>query len=231
MEIGSIEWNNILFTGAETLGVHLEAKQLNRFALHADELIKWNRKINITAITDPAAIAVKHFLDSIAPANFIPRDAVMLDIGSGGGFPGIPLKVVSPSLSVRLVDSSHKRVSFMKQVIRKLDLADIDAIHERAENLSENNAYSHSFDVIVSRALSDLSAFLSMALPLLKSDGIIVAFKGPPDEGEIDAVKRLTHKMMHNQKRFHGPLNLVTKTYTLPYLNLERSIFIFKAAE
>jgi 16S rRNA (guanine527-N7)-methyltransferase len=119
----------------------------------------------------------------------------------------------------------------MKQVIRKLGLADIAALHERAENLSGKKAYSHSFDVIVSRALSDLSTFFSMAIPLLKSDGVIIAFKGTPDEGEIEAAKRLTSKMTYDTETFRVPLELVRKTYTLPFLNIERSLLIFKAVE
>lgn len=218
-------------TGAEAFGVNLEEEHLHRFALHAEELLKWNRKINITAITDPAAVAVKHFLDSLAPARLIPRGAVVLDVGSGGGFPGIPLKVLGPGLHVRLVDASGKRVSFMKQVIRKLGLSHIDALHERAERLCQNDAFFHAFDVIVSRAFSDLSAFVALSLPLLKRDGAIVAFKGKPDPQEMADAKQSIQATPCNRMGFHGPLDFEIKTYTLPFLNLERALIVIKAAE
>ena len=109
MEIGTNDWSNFLINQAKIIEIQLDHTQNHLFAIHAIELIKWNHKINITTITDPVEIASSHFLDSLVPARFIPPEAAMLDIGSGGGFPGIPLKVILPKLSVTLIDASRKK--------------------------------------------------------------------------------------------------------------------------
>ena len=111
MQIGSTEWEDVIIKGAKIFDLQIGAKEAGQFSTHAGELIKWNSKINLTAITDPLEVAVKHFLDSLAPARIIPAGSSILDMGSGGGFPGIPLKVVLPSVSVSLVDSSRKKIS------------------------------------------------------------------------------------------------------------------------
>ena len=136
MEIGSKEWSRLIIEGAGAFGIDLKHHHTDQYAIHARDLVQWTKKINITSITDPFEIAVKHFLDSIAPAPLIPPGAALLDVGSGGGFPGIPLKVLIPSLTVTLVDASRKKVSFLKHVIRTLALDNINAIHYRAEDLA-----------------------------------------------------------------------------------------------
>ena len=122
MEIGSEKWKNIIKDGAKTMEIHIDQEQVDQCALHAVELMKWNQKTNLTTITDPLEVAVKHFLDSMAPAPLISQSSKMLDIGSGGGFPGIPLKILIPSLSVTLIDASRKKVSFLSYLIRTLKL-------------------------------------------------------------------------------------------------------------
>ena len=127
MEIGTNEWSNFLIDQAKTIGIDFDRTQNRLFSAHAAELIKWNRKINLTTLTDPIEVASNHFLDSLVPARFIPTHAAMLlDIGSGGGFPGLPLKVLLPELSVTLIDASRKKISFLKHVIRTLKLDNID---------------------------------------------------------------------------------------------------------
>ena len=139
MEIGTNEWSNFLIDHAKKIGIDFDRTQNRLFSAHAAELIKWNRKINLTTITDPIEVASNHFLDSLVPARFMPPHAAMLDIGSGGGFPGIPLKVLLPELSVTLIDASRKKVSFLKHVIRTLKLDDIEALHIRAEDLADRS--------------------------------------------------------------------------------------------
>ena len=109
MQIGSKKWKNVIYDGAKDLEIQMDQGKIDQFAIHAVELSKWTRKINLTAISDPLEIAVKHFLDSIAPARYIPPDTSLLDVGSGGGFPGIPLKIMIPSLSVTLIVTFKSR--------------------------------------------------------------------------------------------------------------------------
>ena len=135
MEIGSKEWSHLIINGADRFNIDLNHHHTDQYAIHARELTQWTEKINITSITDPFEIAVKHFLDSLAPAPLILPGMKLLDIGSGGGFPGLPLKVLIPSMSVTLIDASRKKVSFLKHVIRTLTLDNIHALHSRAEDL------------------------------------------------------------------------------------------------
>ena len=135
VDYDSSEWAHILVEGARAMGMRLERSQIARFAIHAKELMAWNRFANLTAITDPVEIAVKQFLDIMPLFHLLPSGSRVLDIGSGGGFPGIPLKIMRPDLEVTLIDSSRKKVSFQKHIIRTLALKHIEARHIRAEEL------------------------------------------------------------------------------------------------
>ncbi|MGD9180674.1 MAG: 16S rRNA (guanine(527)-N(7))-methyltransferase RsmG [Desulfobacterales bacterium] len=219
MEIGSREWQNFIIDGAQKLGIEIDAGMTIQFSIHAAELIRWNRKLNLTAITDPEDLAAKHFLDSLAPAHLIPDNARMLDIGSGGGFPGIPLKILNPSLKVMLIDGTRKKVNFLKHALRTLKLESIEAHQIRAENLSEDPAYVNLFDVIISRALSSLKRFVSMALPLLATHGSILAMKGEVNQKELDAVN-----LDGPEERCH----LEVKNYKLPSIRAARSLVIIR---
>ena len=163
MQIGSKEWSALIIDGARTFDIELKSDQTEKFAVHARELIRWNKTFNITTITDPVEIALKHFLDSLPAAHHIPPDATLLDIGSGGGFPGIPLKILMPSLMVTLIDASRKKVSFLKHVIRSLKLDHIEALPMRAENLVTDSLYRKRFDVVISRAFAALALFVRLA--------------------------------------------------------------------
>ncbi len=217
--------------GAETFGIDISQDKADQFVIHAGELIRWNKKINITAITNPLEVAVKHYLDSIAPANIILPGASMLDIGSGGGFPGIVLKILIPSLSVTLIDASRKRVNFLKHVIRTLKLKNIEARHIRSDELAGDPAIANSFDVIICRALCSLDAFVLMALPLLAKNGILIALKGLLTLEEIESASLLIAKyyaILPDTLR-GGPASapaLYLENYTLPYLGLKRSIVV-----
>ena len=183
----------LLISGAQELGITLTAEQASRLDLLAEELKKWSRKINITAITDDEGIAVKHFVDSLSLLKVVQGPGKLLDIGSGAGFPGIPVKIVAPELEIVSVDAVVKKISFQKQAIRLLNLVQFTATHVRAETL--NTTYPEYFDWVVSRAFSDIPSFVAMALPVLKSDGRIVAMKGRNAAEEITAAKAALDKL------------------------------------
>jgi 16S rRNA (guanine527-N7)-methyltransferase len=212
MNIGSSEWKERITSGAKQLGIDITDYHAGLFAIHALELLKWNQNINLTAITDAEEIAIKHFTDSVAPAKMIPDHARLLDIGSGGGFPGIVLKVIKPSLEVTLIDASRKKVSFQKQVIRTLNLKKIDAHHVRAEDFAKT---ANRFDIVICRAFSALDTFVFMAIPFLVEHGAIIAMKGKISESEIAAVEKLAI-----------PLNvkLSIEKYILPFSDADRAI-------
>ena len=225
MEIGSAEWENIIINGARVFDINLGLKEVGQFSIHAGELVKWNLKINLTSITDPFEVAVKHFIDSIAPAGIIPAGASMLDMGSGAGFPGIPLKVVIPSLSVSLADSSRKKITFLKHVIRTIGLEDIEALQGRAEELANG---AKMFDVIICRAFSSLEMFVGSALPLLAPNGIIISLKGKINPEEIEAVRASGDKKRGAGKISGLPIDIKIKKYLLPYIDSERTLMIIK---
>lgn len=221
MQLGSTEWNRLIADGANELNLTLDQKKIERLGRHAAELLRWNQTINLTAITDPAKIAVNHFLDSLAPAPLIPPNASLLDIGSGGGFPGIPLKVLTPSLSVMLIDASRKKISFLKHAIRTLDLHNIEARQIRAEDLIKDGTPTHIFDVIISRALSSTDVFVHKALPLLSKNGIIILMKGKLAQKDFESMRASMQKIQPK------PL-LTVKHYRLPHLHAERSLLLVK---
>ncbi len=219
MEIGSTEWQRLIIDGARKLGVVIDEGITAPFSIHASELLTWNRKINLTAITNPRDIAIKHFVDSLAPAGCIPDGARLLDIGSGAGFPGIPLKMLKPSITVLLIDAVRKKINFLKHVLRILGLENIEARQIRTENLLKGTGQAASFDVIISRALSDLPPFVKSALPLLAKQGTIIAMKGKVDEKELDAVRADAPGDQYS---------LEVVRYRLPSIRAPRSIVILK---
>jgi 16S rRNA (guanine527-N7)-methyltransferase len=245
--IGSEDWKERIHVGAESLGITLNRSVVDRFSIHALELMRWNTKINLTAITDPFEVAVKHYIDSIAPADLIPQRARLLDIGSGAGFPGIPLKIMFPSMTATLIDAVRKKVSFLNHSGRTLQLKNFRALHVRiekgqsirgAQTGRRKNAVASSrkippvggvfqknFDVVVARALATLDDVLLMAWPLLARKGRIIALKGRLTEAEIESASRTVERLMTKQERAIGSPRVFVKRYKLPFLGDERSIF------
>lgn len=178
------EAKDLLMRGAAQLGVELTPAQLGKFALFAAELRKWNRKINLTAITTEREIALKHFVDSLSLCRAVNRGGRLLDLGSGGGFPIIPFAILHPRHEAVSVDAVEKKVIFQRHVGRLLGLSHFQAIHARGEELA--GRFAGHFDWIVSRAFSDIPTFVRMALPLLAPRGAIVAMKGQGGRGEAD---------------------------------------------
>jgi 16S rRNA (guanine527-N7)-methyltransferase len=227
MKVGNSDWSNFLTKHAKGFDIKLDRIQNQLFSIYAIELIKWTQKINITTITDPTGIAIKHFIDSLIPARFIPPEAELLDIGSGGGFPGIPLKVLLPDLSVTLIDASRKKISFLKHVIRTLQLVNINALHVRAEELAHRPNHINRYDVVISRALSSLDSFVRLALPLVADGGVVMAMKGKLEKTELDHLQRYL-----KVKDMAGPANrpfvISVENYSLPVLISKRSIVTLK---
>lgn len=218
MKIESAEWKALIREGGRQLGIHLEAAVLDQFALHAAELLRWNRRFNLTAITDPAVVAVKHYLDSVVPVERIPPRAALLDLGTGGGFPGIPLKILLPTLQVTLVESSRKKVSFLKHVARVLALERLQILEMRAEAVSPPEA-GGGFEVIVSRALTSLAQFFEMALPLASSGALLLAWKGKLSGDEWNEGVR------YLQTAAAVPAaNIAVRPYALPGLEETRNL-------
>ncbi len=175
-------WQRAVIKNAREMGVDVTPDQARAMNIHADELIQWNRVSNLTAITEPLDMAIKHYVDSLAPARLIPENARVLDMGSGGGFPGVPLKIVRPDLIITLVDSVRKKTSFVNYAIGRLRLSDIHAVHARIENLADDPDFCGRFDLVISRAFTALATFAELSVPFLASGGSLLAMKGPQAE-------------------------------------------------
>lgn len=219
--------------GGLEMGIPVSDAEVDRMMLHAAELIRWNRKTNLTAITETEDIAVKHVLDSLAPLPHITAARTLLDIGSGGGFPGIVLKIMRPDLHVTLIDAARKKVSFLSHVVRTLGLQNISALHARAETLATDPRHAGHYDVIVCRALCALNIFAEMAIPLLSPEGLLIALKGKPDETQVEmADVRLPGSILNSgQKSIPGRrLSMTLETIRLPFLSLERSLVLIRTS-
>jgi 16S rRNA (guanine527-N7)-methyltransferase len=177
----------------------LDDEQLEKFDRFKQELLAWNQKINLISENSAREIVARHFLDSLTPLPFIEKsNAKILDVGSGAGFPGLPLKIANPLLAIYLLESNRKKVSFLKHVIRQLKLDHVWVVHDRIENLMRKNSWSETFDILISRAafaLSDLQVFCDF---FLKADGTLVALKGPRAQEEIQKCLALkNHRKIH----------------------------------
>jgi len=188
MDIGSPEWAHLIIDGAKALGVELRPDHTRLFARHAAELLKWNMVTNLTAVTRPEDMAVNHFVDSLAPARLIAPGAELLDVGSGGGFPGLPLHIAIDGLRTTLIDAVRKKVSFLRYMVREMALSGIEAMHRRFEEFSVDADCRRSYDVITSRAFSAVAPFVRTAWPLLRPKGRIIAFKGDISPEEMNAL-------------------------------------------
>jgi len=214
-----LENQALLIEGAETFGIRLNEKQVEAFDLFLKELLKWNQKINLTAIQTEKGIVLKHFLDSLSAFPYLSKTASLLDIGSGAGFPGIPLKIIFPALEITLIDSVRKKIDFQRHIIRILGLKSIEAIHGRIQGNEILQRMTGRFDTVISRAFSDLQTLLGVAFPLLKKGGILLAMKGELDEEEIGLLLNREGTRYRLQE---------TASFVLPKSSFKRSILLFE---
>lgn len=216
MQIGSDQWCAELLQSLSSKAIQLTSQQLDQLSAHAQSLVEWNHKINLTAITDPGQMVVKHYIDTLLPSGHIPFEGELLDMGTGGGFPGIPLKILRPDQPMTLIDASRKKINFIKHVIRQLDLKNMVALQARAEQMGKDIEYRGKFQVVVSRAFTQLNHIIKMALPLLADNGVIVTYQGPDEQS-----RKLTPE--------HIPsLKVSTVGYHLPGSSGRRTLVLVK---
>lgn len=203
---------------AQQINIVLEEKQIENFYKYMNLLLEWNEKMNLTAITEPNEVILKHFIDSLTIANLIEKGQKVIDVGTGAGFPGIPLSIVKEE-NITLLDSLNKRIKFLEEVINKLELKNIKAIHSRVEEFAKNKKERESYDIATSRAVAPLNVLLEYLLPLVKLNGICICMKGSNKEEIEEAQNAL--------KILGGEIEKIEKI-TLPESDITRNIIIVK---
>lgn len=182
--------SSLMISDAERLGISLTDEQLSRFEKLSDLLVEQNKTMNLTAITDPDGIAVKHFADSISvlTAAEMPQGARVLDVGTGAGFPGIPLLIMRPDLDLTMIDSTAKKLKYVENTVNELGLT-ATTLHTRAEEAGQSKEYREKFDFVCSRAVAALNVLCEYCLPFVKQNGLFIAMKGAKAQEEIDGAK------------------------------------------
>jgi len=219
-DIKAEEGKRLLEQGAKALGISLSVHQLDQFMEYLILLRKWNRHINLTGLRSYREIIIKHFLDSLTPLPYLPEKAKILDLGSGAGFPGLPIKIVRPDQPVTLIEASAKKISFLKEVIRRLNLRPVSVYQTYLGKGSPSLSKSNQFEIIITRAVGKLDELLAGVYPYLVEGGNLLLMKGRRGPEEVAVLKT---EIRERGFRLETPIVL-----TLPFLEQERWLIFLK---
>ena len=215
-EMEEKEFKKIMIYNLKELNIELSEIQLKQFYEYMNLLQQWNKVMNLTAIVEPNEIIIKHFIDSLTILNKIGEKSTIIDVGTGAGFPGIPIKIARPESKVVLLDSLNKRIKFLNEVITKLKLKNIETIHGRAEDYGRNNIHREQYDIAVARAVAPLNILLEYLMPFVKKGGKCICMKGSNSENEIENSK--------NAIKLLGGEMLESKEFFIPNTDIKRKI-------
>ena len=211
------EFSKELINKSNQIDVNLSENQINQFYTYMNLLIEWNEKMNLTAITEPNEVILKHFVDSLTIKKYIEKESNIIDVGTGAGFPGIPLSIAC-NVDITLLDSLNKRINFLNEVIKELKLKNINAIHSRVEDFGSKER--EKYDIATSRAVASLNVLVEYLLPLVKVGGKCICMKGPQIEEEIDNAKNAI-------KILGGEIEKIDEI-ELPESDIKRTIIVIK---
>ena len=202
------------------IGIELNKSQINKLYEYMNLLLDWNEKINLTAITEPNEVILKHFVDSLSIQKYIDKNSKMIDVGTGAGFPGIPISIVNNNVEIILLDSLNKRINFLNEVINKLDLDNVKTIHSRVEDAGKEKNHREIYDIATSRAVAPLNVLLEYLLPLVKVGGKCICMKGSSIKEEIENAENAI-------KILGGEIEKIDEI-VLPDSDIKRNIIIIK---
>jgi len=215
------EIKDILIKGGELIGVPLTDQVVESYLYYIEQLKKWNRKSNLTSLTGDVEIGVKHFVDSLTVVPYLHGAERVLDIGTGAGFPGLPLKIASPTIDLLLLESSQKKCFFLRHLVRELELEGVQIVHGRAQDREIKERYAGGFDLVLSRALADLPTSLQLALPYPKKAGFIVGMRGKKGEEERE----------ETDWEQWGLQLIEMRKVTLPFVEETRVLLLFQRSD
>lgn len=212
----------ILKRGLIDLGITPDDKMINDFKIYREILVDWNKKMNLTGIEEEKEVYVKHFLDSVSAVkkDYIKDNMSLIDVGTGAGFPGLPLKIVLRNLNLTLLDSLNKRINFLQEVCKNIDIDDINFIHARAEDFGKNEDYREKFDIATARAVAGLPVLMEFCVPFVKLGGYFVCLKGPNANLELEESKKAMEIL--------GVEFIEKIDVKLPEYDLSHNILVFK---
>lgn len=209
-----------LIKECENINLEISLEDANKFYKYMELLLEWNKKINLTAITEENEVIIKHFIDSLTIYKYLNEAKSIIDVGTGAGFPGIPIKILNKEIDITLMDSLNKRINFLNEVVKNLNLERISCIHSRAEELGRDKKFREKYDVAVSRAVANMSTLVEYLLPFVKVGGMCICMKG----SSIDEELKESEKAI---KMIGGKVEKVEKII-LPNSDYERNIVIIR---
>lgn len=217
-----MENRKLLVDGGKYFGIDIDEKTVDDFMLYKKLLLEWNEKMNLTRITDEKEIIIKHFIDSLSLASCADFEGniKLIDIGTGAGFPGIPLKLVYPNMELTLMDSLNKRINFLDSIIEELGLENVETFHMRAEDGGKKTEFREKYNIACARAVKNLSILSELCLPYVMKGGLFIAMKGPDHEGEIKSAENIINSL--------GGEIIDVKNIVLPYTDMKRALIVIK---
>ncbi len=212
----------LLKNGLEKFGINATEDMLNDFSIYREILVEWNQKMNLTGIEDEREVFIKHFLDSVSAinTNYIKEDSSIIDVGTGAGFPGLPLKICYKNLELTLLDSLNKRINFLQEVSNQVNLEGIKFIHGRAEDFGKSEEYREKYDIATARAVAGLPILMELCVPFVKVGGHFICLKGPNANLELEESKLAMETL--------GVEFIEKIDVELPELQLDHNILVFK---
>lgn len=214
------DFRNNMIELARKINIELEDEQVQKYFDYMNLLLEWNEKVNLTAITEMEDVILKHFIDSMTILKYIENSKNIIDVGTGAGFPGIPVAIMQPEVEITLLDSLNKRIMFLEEVAKKINLKNIKTVHSRAEDFGQNKLNRENYGIAVSRAVANMSSLVEYLLPLVKVGGVCICMKGSEIDKELEEAKFAI-------KELGGKIEKV-ENFILPNSNIERNIVIIQ---
>lgn len=215
----------ILKKGIIDFNIDADEKMINDFSVYREILVDWNQKMNLTGIEDEKEVFIKHFLDSVSifKNGYIKNNMKVIDVGTGAGFPGLPMKIAKRSLDVTLLDSLNKRINFLQEVCKNIDIDDIEFIHGRAEDFGQDENYREQYDIATARAVAGLPVLMEFCIPFVRLGGYFICLKGPNADLELEESKKAMETL--------GVKFIEKIDIKLPEIELNHNILVFEKTQ